>query len=234
MASVHPPNRIHVLNALAFYLLIALAAKVLFSILYEYRFYFPVDFGESVFLAERKAIFRGTYRVAFFVHILASPVALVLAFLLMFTGSRKWFGAKHRLVGKIQVLLIVIAVAPSGLVMSTEAFSGPIAGWGFATLSVATAVTAIAAGYFASQRKFAVHQVWATRCFILLCSPLVLRLTAGSAFVMNVESELSYRLSAWLCWLLPLIAYELWRKYSQQFIALVRQPISFSNKGTSE
>lgn len=58
MASVHPPNRIHVLNALAFYLLIALAAKVLFSILYEYRFYFPVDFGESVFWRNAKRSFE--------------------------------------------------------------------------------------------------------------------------------------------------------------------------------
>jgi hypothetical protein len=64
--------------------------------------------------------------------------------------------------------------------------------------------------YFARTKDFRLHRRWATRCFLLLASPLLLRLIAGAAIVTHMESDWFYRLNAWLSWLIPLTIYETW------------------------
>lgn len=54
-------------------------------------------------------------------------------------------------------------------------------------------------------QKLCTASTLAERCFLLLISPLILRLIAGAVIVMDVESELTYRLNAWLSWLVPLV-----------------------------
>ncbi|MEZ6074674.1 MAG: DUF2306 domain-containing protein [Pirellulaceae bacterium] len=93
---------------------------------------------------------------------------------------------------------------PSGLVMAYQAYAGPPAAAGFGILSLLTAAAALMTAYHARARNFALHRRWAERCFLLLISPLILRLIAGAVIVMDVESELTYRLNAWLSWLVPL------------------------------
>ncbi len=111
----------------------------------------------------------------------------------------------------IPLLVLVLAVvAPSGLVMAREATAGPIAAFGFVSLSFATAVCAAMALYCARTQNFQSHQRWATRCFILLASPLLLRLISGALIVLGQESEWGYRLNAWLSWFIPLAIYEVW------------------------
>jgi hypothetical protein len=210
MASADKQFRMVWFRKIAIVLLGMLFVKVLLSILYQYQWYFPADFEQAAFLLDRKKMFVGAYRFAFYVHIIASPVAVVVGLGLMISGGRSRFQKAHRWAGRLVVLIAVFFVAPSGVVMSTQAFSGPIAGLGFASLAVATAGTAAAAYCFARRRKFMQHQKWATRCFILLCSPFLLRLMTGAAFVTDVESVLTYRLSAWLSWLAPWAVYEIW------------------------
>ena len=213
MTTVDDRNRVNKLKAIASFLLILLFAKVLFSIVYEYQSYFPPNF-DSAFLFGRREYFVGSYRAAFYAHIISGPVALAIGFVLIVTGGRARFLRLHRLLGKTQMLIVIAAVLPSGLVMSARAFTGPIAGLGFACLSVATAACIIIAVYQAQARRFAAHQRWATRCFVLLCSPLVLRMMSGASIVLNVDSDLTYRLSAWLSWLVPLAFYEYCLRHS--------------------
>ncbi len=111
------------------------------------------------------------------------------------------------------MLLVLAVVVPSGLVMATQAHAGPIAAYGFASLSIATAACAMMALYFARNRNFRSHPSWAIRCFLLLASPLLLRLISGAAIVTQMESEWFYRLNAWVSWLIPLVIYEIWRHW---------------------
>lgn len=195
--------------------LVAVAASLLFvktlaAILVEYRWYFPPDFESSAFLTGRQASFDGLYQAAFYAHIVGGPLVVVLGSAMMLTGGRPRFGSFHRWAGKMQLLLVLALIVPSGLVMAGDAYAGPIAGWGFAALSFATGACAIVAIWHARSRRFAAHRRWATRCFLLLCSPLLLRVIAGVTIVTNVESEWTYRLNAWLSWLIPLTIYEIW------------------------
>ena len=183
--------------------------KVLLSILYEYRWYFPANF-EAAFLIGREDVFVGLYRVAFYVHIVSSPVALVCGAFLMTSGGNRRFRHLHRYVGRIQILMVILAVAPSGFVMVLWAHTGTVAAIGFVCLSVGTATTATFTVVQAFRKQFRSHQQWATRLFILLASPLLLRLITGAVIVTRAESELSYQLTAWLSWLAPLVIYELW------------------------
>ena len=117
------------------FLAILLAARVLFSIVLTYRDYFPADFN-SAFLAGRQDHFHGFYQAAFYLHLFVGPLTLVFAYALQFSGSLMRRLNLHRPLGKLQVTLIVLILAPTGIIMSTQANAGPIAGWGFAALSL--------------------------------------------------------------------------------------------------
>ena len=225
LAAPHRPSKLRRLAYGAFSLLFI---KLLLSILYEYRWYFPPDF-DSAFLTGRQHLFVGLYRAAFYAHLVSGPLALVLASFLMLSGGRSRYRHIHRYAGRSQMLIVIFAVAPSGFVMALWAHSGRIAAVGFAMLSLCTAATAIVAIIQARARQFRSHQQWATRCFVLLCSPLLLRLLSGALIVLQWDSDLTYRLNAWLSWLIPLVTYELWwrRKLDGGLSApLPRQPSS--------
>lgn len=207
------PRRIRRLLTLRTLLLLAaglLGAKVLTAIVAEYVNYFPANF-DAAFLIGREETFSGIYPPAFYIHIIAGPLNVLLAAYLLFSGKRKSHHGLHRRLGQIQVAAILFALVPSGLIMSAWAFSGPIAGVGFALQSIATGLTAAIAAGAAMRRKLAQHQVWATRCFLLLISPLLFRLVSGLLIVTDRESLTAYRVNAWASWIVPLLVYEVWR-----------------------
>ncbi|MEL7499295.1 MAG: DUF2306 domain-containing protein [Planctomycetota bacterium] len=204
-------KRIQTLINWAFALAVILFFKTLLMILVEYQYYFPASF-ESNFLAGRKQIFKGLYRVAFYVHILTGPVALVISAFLMFSGKRNRYHRWHRTLGKLLVAVTLGLMLPSGMVMATEAFTGPVAGVSFFTLTAVTSMSIVMAAWHAKNRRFTIHRVWATRSFLLLSSPLLLRLMTGATIVMQIETEWTYRIAVWTSWTLPLGVYELRRR----------------------
>lgn len=186
-----------------------LLVKVFFSILWEYSRYFPADF-ESNFLSGRRYTFTGIYPTAFYLHILSSPISLALAVFLMLSGARSRHRLRHRWAGRIQFFLVLLLVAPSGMVMAYYAYGGPIAGWGFASLNLTLVISLVIAVSRARAGRFAAHRQWATRCFLLLASPLLLRLITGGTIVMGIDSAETYRLNAWGSWLAPLLCYQVY------------------------
>jgi uncharacterized membrane protein len=211
---------------------IGLFLKVLLGILVEYRWYFPPDFDQSAFLSGRRYSFSAPYATAFYAHILSGPPALLLGFFLMLTGGRPKLRLWHRLAGKLLALIVLAFLVPSGLVMARQAYAGPIAAAGFAGLSIATGLCTIAAAYFAIAGNIRVHQRFAVRCFILLTSPLLLRLASGLVIVLDCESETYYQLTAWLSWLVPLAVYEVWCLRAAIMNRHSEQPIAISAPGT--
>jgi hypothetical protein len=201
------------LGAFGLVVLAALFLKVLISILWDYRWYFPADFENSTFLIARRDSFVGMYRVAFYAHIISGPIAVLLGTFLMASGRQARYRHLHRPIGKLQMLIVLAVVVPSGFVMAQQAFAGPIAAIGFSALAIATGSCAITAVSCAMTRKLVAHQRWATRCFILLVSPFLLRLVTGAAIATQLESAFTYRLNAWLSWLVPLLVYEIWWRY---------------------
>lgn len=211
-------DRRAVLLSLISIALFLVGLRVLILIVWEYQNYFPPNFRAD-FLFGREEYFFGWYGLSFYVHIVASPVALVLGFLLIMRPKSRQLKKLHRPLGKVQAVLVVLFVVPSGLMMAIRAIAGPVAGFGLAALAVMTATTMVVAVNYARKRQIVTHQVWATRCFILLCSPLLLRLMTGAEIVLGVESSLTYQLNAWLSWLVPLFVYEVVRPKKNSTVA---------------
>src|SRR5262249_25814767 len=151
----------------------------------------------SDFLHGREEYFFGSYRWSFYPHILAGPLALVAGLVLVSDRFRLRFPIYHRYLGRVQVLNVLFVVAPSGLWMAGRAAAGPVAAAGFAVLALLTGWT-IAMGWRAAvRRQFAVHRRWMWRCFLLLCSTVILRLAGGLATVTGAGAPWLDALVAW-------------------------------------
>ena len=196
-------------------LVCVLICKIVVGVLLNYRDFMPPDF-ESDFLQGRAHYFFGSYQWAFYAHISSGPCSLILGMILISEQFRVRFTTWHRYLGRIQVACVLLLVAPSGLWMAFYAETGAIAGAGFAALAVATGMCVALGWRSAMKRRFAAHQCWMLRCFVLLCSAVVLRLIGGVSTFAGVEAAWVYPLAAWTCWLVPLTAYELnrclWRR----------------------
>lgn len=186
----------------------ALALKVTLSIVLGYREYFPPNFRAD-FLLGRESYFFGSYRWAFYAHIAAGPVALLAGLALVSERFRRRWPAVHRWLGKLQIALVTLVVAPSGAWLAWYAQSGGVAGLGFFLLAVATAGCAVIGWRAAVGRRFEEHRRWMWRCLLLLCSAVVVRLVGGLATVTGVDADWLYPLTAWGSWLGPLAAYEI-------------------------
>ena len=184
-----------------------LILKVVINTLFNYPSYFPPSFT-SDFLRGREGHFSGVYRWAFYSHITSGPVSLVLGLILIGERSRARFPKWHRRLGRLQVACVLLLVTPSGLWMAGYAAAGPVAAVGLAALAVATAVCASLGARAAAARRFADHRRWMWRCYLLLCSAVVLRVIGGLATVTGASTPWLDPLAAWVSWLAPLTAFE--------------------------
>ncbi|MEQ1828189.1 MAG: DUF2306 domain-containing protein [Pirellula sp.] len=182
--------------------------RVLWGIVANYRSYFPPDF-EASFLIGRETHFHGLYKLAFYTHIIASPFSVLFGLLLISSQFRRWSPRSHRFLGRLQIAIVCMLIAPSGLMMSAHALGGWVAGMGFACLSACTATSALFGWRLAIQGRFRSHQRWMWRCWLLLCSAIALRLLTMLTDFAELDPLTSYRIVAWASWLLPLGAFEL-------------------------
>lgn len=201
--------RYRILTTLLRWLAIALVLRVLAAILANYPDYFPPNF-DSLFLQGREATFTGLYRPAFYLHIFSAPFVLFTGLILLSESVRRRHSRLHRVLGRLHVIVLLLFVLPTSVVMSRHAFGGWPAGLSFVMLSAATATCAIAGVIHACRRRYESHRRWMLRCYVLICSAVVLRLTSGAAGLIGVPSpERAYVIAAWSSWLVPLAAYEI-------------------------
>lgn len=188
---------------------VVLILRVLVSILANYPDYFPPNF-DSLFLQGRERTFFGVYRVAFYIHIISAPFVLLNGLYLISVFSRRQRFKYHRLLGWIQVILMLGLFLPSSIVMSQQAFAGWLAGLSFFVLSGVTAFCLVVGVVYASRKKFHSHAIWMTRTYVLMCSAISLRLISGAVSLLGVtHAETAYILAAWSSWLIPLGVHEI-------------------------
>ena len=204
MQKSHSTNLQRALTFLAGVLIL----KVALGVVLVYRDYLPPNF-ESDFLRGRHSYFFGPYRWAFYTHIASGPITLLLGMVLISEQFRLRFPKWHRSLGKTQIVLVLLLLTPSGLWMAYYAETGAVAAIGFAALAIATGLCALLGWRSAVKRRFTEHRRWMGRCFLLLCSAVVLRLIGGLATVTEIGGVWSYPLAAWASWLIPLGAFEL-------------------------
>lgn len=112
-----------------------LILKVTMDVLSNYHDYLPPNF-DSAFLRGRASYFSGGYQWAFYSHIAAGPWTLVAGILLISDRIRTGTPRLHRILGRVQVVTVLVFIVPSGIWMAAYAETGMVAGWGFATLAL--------------------------------------------------------------------------------------------------
>lgn len=188
----------------------ALVLRVTVGVVAGYRDYLPPNF-EADFLLGREAYFFGAYRWAFYAHLVAGPLTLVLGTVLVSERSCRSAPQWHRRLGRLQVAVVLLVLAPSGLWMARYAATGAAAGVGLSLLAVATAGSALLGWRMAVARRFEEHRRWMARMYVLLCSAVVIRVIGGAATVLGVDAEWGYPASVWVSWVGPLAIFEAWR-----------------------
>jgi hypothetical protein len=200
--------RYRILTTILRWLAVALVLRVLAAILANYPDYFPPRF-DSLFLQGREATFAGAYRVAFYAHIVSGPLVLVNGLVLLSERVRRRHIRLHRRLGRVQIVVLLLFLLPSGVVMARHAIGGPPAGLSFLLLSAATAGSAVVGVVHACRRRYEQHRRWMLRTTVLIGSAVALRLISGAAEVIGVsDPERAYVVAAWASWLVPLAALE--------------------------
>lgn len=184
--------------------------RVTCLVVWGYRDYLPPNFANE-FLLGRSSYFFGPYAVAFYSHCVSGPVSLLLGLVLLSRRFRIRFPAWHRRLGRIQVVCVLLFVAPSGFWMALYAEPGKIPKWGFGCFALATAYTVLRGWQSALARQFKQHQKWMERCFVLLSAAVVIRVVGGVAILWQFEADWYYPTVAWASWVVPLLAYEAWQ-----------------------
>lgn len=188
--------------------------KVTCEVVLGYRRYLPPDFAAD-FLYGRQAYFHGAYQWAFYPHIAGGPLALALGTLLVGDWFRLRWPEWHRRLGRLHVLNVLFVVAPSGLWMAFYAAAGWVGTASFVLLSSLTSLTAALGWRAAVLRRFAEHRTWMWRCYVLLCSAVVIRVLGGFGTVAGVTASWWDPASTWVCWVVPLAVLEASRKPSR-------------------
>lgn len=192
-----------------------LVVRVTVGVLLNYFDYFPPNF-ESEFLRGREQYFAGTYHWAFYAHILSGPFALILFTVLISEKFRLKFRVWHRYLGRVAVPCVLLIVVPSGLWMAMfvdTGFSGVV---GFTILSLVTGFFAAMGWRAAILRRFAEHRRWMWRCYLTLCSAVVLRLFAGTLVATGLDAAWIPSFTAWGSWLLPLLVFEILERVNKK------------------
>jgi hypothetical protein len=205
-----------------------LVGKVTVSVVAGYKRYLPPDF-EAEFLLGREAYFWGAYSWAFYTHLAAGPITLVLGTLLISPRFRQFDPGWHRRLGRVQAGLVLLCLVPSGLWMAWYAMTGAAAAWGLGTLALATGLC-IALGWRAAvERRFVDHEQWMWRTYLLLCSAVVIRLLGGLATVAAFDALWFYPFSVWTSWVVPLAVYEILRIASRRSGLVTNSAIATGN-----
>ena len=215
--------RYRILTTILRWLAVVLILRVLVTILANYHEYYPPQF-DSLFLQGREATFTGAYRPAFYIHIFSGPVVLLGGLILLSEHVRRRHAGVHRVLGRVQVVVLLLFVLPSSVVMSRHVFGGWPSGLSFLLLAVATATCAVVGVVHATRRRYDMHRRWMLRSYVLICSAVALRLISGMLGEVGVPSPGdAYIVAVWSSWLVPLAAYEIVERVSAH-----RRSASFS------
>lgn len=188
------------LGALAFFSFLML--RIMFI-------YIPIKNDVGFLQLKQSYIHITAWRLAFFVHVFSSILALLAGFTQFSTSILKKYKKWHRALGYTYVINILLITGPAGLLMSFYANGGVGSRVGFVLLSVLWLFFTAMALYKAVKKQFTAHRIFMIRSFALTLSAITLRcwkvLLANFTDMPPMDR---YRLIVWLGWTLNLLIAE--------------------------
>ena len=150
------------------------------------------------------------YRLAFFIHVFSSMLALPAGFTQFSKYIRRKMPDVHRVSGWIYASVVVLVAGPSGFIIGIYANGGWCSQIAFCMLGFLWVLFTILAIFSIRKKKVKEHQKWMIRSFALAMSAITLR---GWKYVLVYLFQPRpmdvYMIVAWLGWVLNLIIAEI-------------------------
>ena len=156
-----------------------------------------------------------TSKDAFYLHIIAAPIALVIAPFQLSKRFRARSIRRHRLMGKVYCAAVFLA-GMSGVIIGFTARGGLIAQSGFVLLGVVWLLTTLRALQVVTRGQIALHQAWMIRSIALTFAGVTLRVLLPVQLLTGISIDVAYPVVAWLCWVPNLVVAERFIRKSTQ------------------
>ena len=171
--------------------------------------YIPVQTDVAFLQLKQPYIHITAWRIAFFVHVFTSMLALVAGFTQFSQRIRRRYPAIHRVFGYVYVIDVLMVTGPAGLLMSFYANGGISSRIAFVLLSVLWILATAIALYKAKKKSFNAHRIFMIRSYALTLSAITLRIWKVLLAQFTTLPPMDrYRIIAWLGWTLNLLAAE--------------------------
>ena len=151
------------------------------------------------------------FRVGFFMHVMAAGPMLVVGWLQFWNGLRERAVNIHRWLGRLYVVLILVAAAPGGIVLAMGAEGGIPGKICFVLMSVLWFFFSLRAYIRIKQGEVQGHKNDMLRSYVLAFGAVTLRLwmfLIGG--LLEFRSPGAYALCAWISWVPNIVLTELW------------------------
>ena len=172
--------------------------------------YIPAKTDVAFLQLKQEYIHITEWRIAFFVHVYSSLLALLAGFTQFSKKLLKQRPKLHRALGYTYVINVLMITGPAGLLMSFYANGGISSRIAFVLLSSLWISTTALALYKAIKKDFRAHRFFMIRSFALTLSAVTLRIwKVLLANYTELPPMDRYRIIAWLGWTLNLLVAEL-------------------------
>lgn len=149
------------------------------------------------------------YKVAFYSHVILSPIALLIGPFQFLDSIRLKHPAWHRISGKIYTGCCWLG-GLAGLAAAQWTLGGTWAILGFSFLAAGWIFTTAKAYVAIRQKKIQWHRRWMIRSFALTLAAVTLRLYLPALQgLLGFSFEEAYRIVSWLCWIPNLLVAEI-------------------------
>lgn len=153
-------------------------------------------------------ILANAFADPFLVIHVAGGVAALLAGPVQFARRvRARWPASHRATGRFYVVAVAIG-APTGFVLALGTTAGPVAGAGFAIQALLWAAFTWLGWRSAAGRRFDEHRDWMLRSYAITTSAITFRLMLPASAFLGLDFLATYRVIAWLPWIVNLALFE--------------------------
>ena len=171
--------------------------------------YIPVQTDVAFLQLKQPYIHITAWRIAFFVHVFTSMLALLAGFTQFSETIRRQYPAIHRVFGYVYVIDVLMVTGPAGLLMSFYANGGISSRIAFVLLSVLWILATAIALYKAKKKSFNAHRIFMIRSYALTLSAITLRIWKVLLAQFTALPPMDrYRIIAWLGWTLNLLVAE--------------------------
>ncbi len=143
---------------------------------------------------------NGWYVPAFYLHITAGGIALLIGWTQFSLRLRARYLNIHRLIGKVYVIAVGVSGC-AGLCIAFFATGGLVPAMGFGTLAITWLFTDVMA--YSSIRRLDVdrHQQWMIRNYALTFAAVTLRIYLPLSQLLHLPFLTAYAVISWLCWI---------------------------------